>query len=69
MMTTPVIVVLANLMASGNSMPALPTADQVVARMMAHDGERLETLHEFTAMRRYVLENRSHHKRAEMLFG
>src|SRR5580704_6125947 len=67
MITTPVIVVLANVIASGNSTPALPTADQVVARMMAHDGERLESLHEFTAMRRYSLENRSHHKRAEML--
>jgi len=67
MITTPVIVVLANVIAAGISTPALPTADQVIARMMAHDGERLETLHEFTAMRRYSLENRSHHKRAEML--
>jgi len=67
MITTPLIVVLANVIASGNSTPALPTADEVVARMMAHDAERLATLHEFTAMRRYVLENRNHHKRAEML--
>src|SRR5271165_4164305 len=67
MITTPLILVLANVIASGNSTPALPTADQVVARMMARDAERLETLHQFTAMRRYVLENRNHHKRAEML--
>lgn len=67
MIATQLIIILANVMASGDPTPALPTAEQVVARMMARDGERLTTLHEYTATRRYVLENRSHHKRAEML--
>jgi hypothetical protein len=47
--------------------PALRTADEVVASMTAHDRERQAALHGYTAVRRYVLENQSHHKRAEML--
>jgi hypothetical protein len=47
--------------------PILPTADEVVARMIAHDRERQAALHGYTAIRRYALENRNHHKRAEML--
>jgi hypothetical protein len=35
--------------------------------MTAHDSERQAALHGYTAIRRYVLENRNHHKRAEML--
>jgi hypothetical protein len=45
----------------------LPTADEVVARMMARDTERQANLYGYSAARRYLLENRSHHKRAEML--
>jgi len=45
----------------------LPTADEVVAKMMARDNERQATLYGYTASRRYVLENHRHHKRAEML--
>jgi hypothetical protein len=35
--------------------------------MITHDGERQAALHGYTSVRRYVLENRNHHKRAEML--
>jgi hypothetical protein len=35
--------------------------------MMSRDAERMATLRGYTAMRRYELENRSRHKRAEML--
>jgi hypothetical protein len=52
--------------AAGDSIPALPSANEVVARMMARDGQRQSALHGYTAMRRYVLENKNHHKRAEM---
>jgi hypothetical protein len=45
----------------------LPTADEVVAKMMARDNERQANLYGYTATRRYVLENQRHHKRAEML--
>jgi hypothetical protein len=45
----------------------LPTADEVVAKMMVRDSERQATLNGYTASRRYVLENQRHHKRAEML--
>ena len=45
----------------------LPSADDVVARMMERDNQRQAALHGYTAVRRYVLENSRHHKRAEML--
>ena len=54
-------------MAEGGLTPAVPTADETVARMLAHDSERQAALHGYTGYRRYVLENRNHHKRAEML--
>jgi len=44
-----------------------PRVDDVVAKMLASDGERQAHLHGYTSVRRYVLENESHHKRAEML--
>ncbi len=43
------------------------TSDAVVAAMMLRDAERIAALHGYTAMRRYELENRGRHKRAEML--
>jgi hypothetical protein len=63
----PLILVLPFLMAEGGLTPGVPTADEIVARMLAHDGERQAALHGYTASRRYVLDNRNHHKRAEML--
>jgi hypothetical protein len=60
-------VALAIVMADCDPTPALPAADEVVARMIAHDSERQANLHGYTAVRRYVLENRSHHKQAEIL--
>lgn len=35
--------------------------------MIAHDSERQAALHGYSGNRRYILENRNHHKRAEML--
>jgi len=67
MVLNPLIMVLAIVITGCDSTPALPTAGEVVARMIAHDGERQATLHGYTAHRRYVLENRNHQKRAEML--
>lgn len=55
------------MMAAGESKPAFLPVDEVVARMIAHDSERQATLHGYRAVRRYVLENRSYHKRAEMV--
>jgi hypothetical protein len=43
------------------------TTDDVVAAMMSRDAERIAALHGYTSMRRYELENRGRHKRAEML--
>jgi hypothetical protein len=45
----------------------LPSVDDVVAQMMEHDNQRQAALHGYTVVRRYVLENSRHHKRAEML--
>jgi hypothetical protein len=67
MLADPLTLVLAVVMASVDSTQAPRTADEVVARMIAHDNERQANLHGYTAIRRYVLENRNHHKQAEML--
>ena len=67
MLPAPLILVVPIVMATLNSIPAPRTADEVVARMIAHDSERQANLHGYSAIRRYVLENRSHHKQAEML--
>ncbi|HEX4229285.1 MAG TPA: hypothetical protein VHZ07_11495 [Bryobacteraceae bacterium] len=45
----------------------LPDANEVVARMMAHDAQRQSVFQGYTAFRRYVLEVPHRHKRAEML--
>jgi len=46
---------------------ALPSADEVVAKMVQHDDERRAALQGYTGVRRYVLENPKYHKQAEML--
>ena len=66
-MCHPFILVLPLMMADGGLTHFLPTADEVVAKLVAHDDERKAALHGYTASRRYVLENRARHKRAEML--
>jgi hypothetical protein len=45
----------------------LPSAEQVVAKMMDHDAQRQANLHGYSGVRHYVLENEHHHKRAEMV--
>lgn len=45
----------------------LPTAEEIVARMAAHDLERQASMEGYAGMRRYVLENHNFQKRAEML--
>ena len=67
MIPNPFVPALAIMMATIDSAPALQTADELVASMIAHDNQRQTTLRGYTAVRRYVLENRRHHKRAEML--
>lgn len=44
-----------------------PTAEEIVARMTAHDLQRQTSIDGYAGMRRYVLENRNFQKRAEML--
>jgi hypothetical protein len=61
------VAVLPMVMVAADLTSELPTADEVVGKMVAHDNERQASLHGYVAMRRYVLENRNHHKRAEML--
>ena len=45
----------------------LPSADEIVAKMVQRDDERRSELQGYTSVRRYVLENVKHHKQAEML--
>lgn len=54
-------------MAADDSGVQLPTAHEVVAKMMTRDKERQAMLYGYTAVRRYVLENQRYHKQAEML--
>ena len=61
------LLLFATAMAAQNSGQQLPSADEVVAKMIEHDNQRQAALHGYTAARRYVLENSRHHKRAEML--
>ena len=53
--------------AAQDSGQQLPSARDVVAKMMEWDGQRQAALRSYTASRRYVLENPRHRKRAEML--
>jgi len=50
-----------------DSRQRLPSADEVVAKMIQHDNQRQASFHGYLSARRYVLENSRHHKRAEML--
>jgi outer membrane lipoprotein-sorting protein len=45
----------------------LPTAEEIVTRMTAHDLQRQASIEGYAGMRRYVLENHHFNKRAEML--
>lgn len=45
----------------------LPSADTVIARMLAHNAQRQTQLAGYRGMREYVLENQRWHKRAQML--
>ena len=46
---------------------ALPSADEVVAKMVQQDDQRRAALQGYTGVRRYVLTNSKHHKEAEMV--
>jgi len=45
----------------------LPSVAEIIATMAEHDAQRAAALHAYTATRRYVLQNKNHHKRAEMV--
>jgi len=52
--------------AAEDSAPA-PTAEEIVARMSAHDLQRQSSVEGYAGMRRYVFENQKMKKHAEML--
>jgi hypothetical protein len=52
---------------AADSSGTVPTAEEIVTRMAAHDLERQSLTEGYAGMRRYVLENHSFQKRAEML--
>jgi hypothetical protein len=58
---------LLTLISQAPTVAGLPSADEVVAKMMQRDTERRSQLEGYTSVRRYALENVKHHKRAEML--
>jgi hypothetical protein len=59
--------VLAAAMSARDSGQQLPSANDVMAKMMERDSQRQTVFRGYSAVRRYVLENQRHHKRAEML--
>jgi hypothetical protein len=61
------LLLLATAMTAQDSGQQLPSANEVVAKMLEHDNRRQAALHGYTAARRYLLENSRHHKRAEMV--
>jgi negative regulator of sigma E activity len=54
-------------MAAHDSSQQLPSANDIVAKMIERDNQRQIAFRGYTAARRYTLENQRHHKRAEML--
>jgi MucB/RseB family protein len=44
-----------------------PSADEIVARMGAHDADRQLAMEGYEGMRKYILENEGRHKHAEMI--
>jgi negative regulator of sigma E activity len=52
---------------AANGPETLPTAEEIVAQMTAHDLARQTSINSYVGMRRYVLENQKFQKRAEML--
>ena len=46
---------------------AFPSADEIVARMGAHDADRQLAMEGYEGMRKYILENEGRHKHAEMI--
>ena len=64
---SPFLLVSAVAMAAQDSGQQLPSANEVLAKVMEHDNQRQIALRGYTAARRYVLENVRHHKRAEMV--
>jgi hypothetical protein len=61
-----VVLAIAGTAGSDREAPVL-TADGVIARLIQHDESRQSTLNGYTSLRKYVLENQRHHKRAEMV--
>jgi hypothetical protein len=50
-----------------DSTQSLPTADEIVARMMERENQLQATSYVYSGFRRYVLENQPRHNRAEIL--
>jgi hypothetical protein len=67
MQFTSFFLIFAAVMAAQDLGQQFPSANDVVAKIIERDNQRQATLHGYTGVRRYVLENSRHHKRAEML--
>jgi hypothetical protein len=61
------LILLTTALSADQSGQAPLTVDELLARMAEYDSQRNIALHGYTAVRRYVLENARHNKRAEML--
>lgn len=62
----PLVLMFVATLAAQTSQP-LPSAADVVARMIERDNQRQQEFHGYSSLRRYVLENSRHNKRAEMV--
>ncbi len=55
------------LVAQDAPQPALPSVDEVIAKMVQRDQDRRSASQGYTSVRQYVLENTQHHKHAYMI--
>jgi len=66
MRLTSIFLVFTTVITAHDLSQGLPTTDEVVAKMMERDNRRQAAFRGYTGVRRYILENQPHHKRAEM---
>jgi len=64
---TPLLLLLNPLLSSAQDTSSLPNAEDIVARMGAHDAQRQLVTEGYKGMRKYVLENEALQKHAEMI--
>jgi outer membrane lipoprotein-sorting protein len=61
------LIVIPTSVVAADDSPSLPTAEEIVTQMGAHDLQRQASIEGYAGMRRYILDNHHYQKRAEMV--